>query len=146
MSLTGRGFLLFPLPWTEAGRLRPLILKHINSMEQLNRIELRGTVGSVRLQTFNDNQVARLSLATNVAYRDRDGSAVIETTWHNINAWASKDIRDLDKIEKGTKLYVQGRIRNVRFVGQDGLDHFSTDVQAHRLVIIDGNEPLQYEM
>lgn len=122
-----------------------MILKDI-SMEQLNRIELRGTVGSVRLQTYNDNQVARLSLATNVAYRDRDGSAVIETTWHNINAWEGKDIRDLDKIEKGTKLYVQGRIRNVRFVGQDGLDHFSTDVQAHRIVIIDGNEPLQYEM
>lgn len=116
------------------------------SMEQLNRIELRGTVGSVRLQTYNDNQVARLSLATNVAYRDRDGSAVIETTWHNINAWEGKEIKDLDKIEKGTKLYVQGRIRNVRFVGQDGLDHFSTDVQAHRIVIIDGSEPLQYEM
>ena len=87
-------------------------------MEQFNRIELRG----------------------------KDGTPIIETTWHNINAWEGKDIRDLDKIEKGTKLYVQGRIRNVRFVGQDGLDHFSTDVQAHRIVIIDGNEPLQYEM
>lgn len=115
-------------------------------MEQLNRIELRGTVGSVRLQTFNQSKVARLSLATNVAYRDKDGSAVIETTWHNVNAWEGRDIQNLDRIEKGTKIYVQGRVRNTRFLGQDGIDHFSTDVQASRLVIIDGSEPLQYEM
>ena len=115
-------------------------------MEQLNRIELRGTVGSVRLQTFNDTRVARLSLVTNLAYRDQEGNAVIETTWHNVNAWEGKGVQNLDQIVKGSKLYVQGRIRNVRFVGQDGLDHFSTDVQANRLVLIDGNEPLQYEM
>ncbi|MCQ2172957.1 MAG: single-stranded DNA-binding protein [Bacteroidales bacterium] len=115
-------------------------------MEQLNRIELRGTVGSVRLQTFNDTQVARLSIATNVAYRDREGSAVIETTWHNVNAWEGKEIRDLSKIEKGTKLYVEGRIRNTRSVGPDGIDRTYYEIQANRLVIIDGNEPLQYEM
>ncbi|MCQ2181877.1 MAG: single-stranded DNA-binding protein [Bacteroidales bacterium] len=115
-------------------------------MEQLNRIELRGTVGSVRLQTYDDNVVARMSVATNVAYRDKDGSAVIETTWHNVSAWEGKEIRNLEKIEKGTKVYVQGRLRNTRFVGQDGIEHYSTDIQAYRIVIIESNEPLQYEM
>lgn len=124
----------------------PLVKTNDKRMEQLNRIELRGTVGSVRLQTYDDNVVARMSVATNVAYRDKDGSAVIETTWHNVSAWEGKEIRNLEKIEKGTKVYVQGRLRNTRFVGQDGIEHYSTDIQAYRIVIIESNEPLQYEM
>ena len=56
-------------------------------MEQLNRIELRGTVGSVRLQTFNGNQMIRFTLATNYAFKDKEGMAVIDTAWHNIVAW-----------------------------------------------------------
>ena len=55
-------------------------------MEQLNRIELRGTVGSIRLQTFSDNMVARLTLATNFAYKDKEGAATIDTSWHSILA------------------------------------------------------------
>ena len=34
-------------------------------MEQLNRIELRGVVGSIRTQTFSDNVMARMTVATN---------------------------------------------------------------------------------
>ena len=49
-------------------------------MEQLNRIELRGTVGSVRLQTFSENVMARITVATNYAYKDREGAAVIDTS------------------------------------------------------------------
>ena len=56
-------------------------------MEQLNRIELRGNVGNIKLQTVGDKLAARFTVATNYAYKDKDGSAVIETTWHNINAW-----------------------------------------------------------
>lgn len=115
-------------------------------MEQLNRIELRGNVGSVRLQTYEGNQMAHLTLATNVAYKDRDGAAIIETTWHNISAWEGRNIQNLDCISKGSKLYVQGRLRTQKYIGADGVERTSTDVLANRLVLIDGDEPLQYEM
>ena len=55
-------------------------------MEQLNRIELKGIVGNVRIQTFDESRMARIGLATNYAYKDRDGAAVIDTSWHNIIA------------------------------------------------------------
>ncbi len=115
-------------------------------MEQLNRIELRGTVGSIRLQTFSDNMVARLTLATNFAYKDKDGSATIDTSWHSIIAREGRNIRDLDKISKGTRLYVQGRLRYQKYVGNDGVERTSADIVASRLVILDGEESLQYEM
>ena len=37
-------------------------------MEQLNRIELRGNVGNVRLSNVGESLVARFSLATNFMY------------------------------------------------------------------------------
>ena len=67
-------------------------------MEQLNRIELRGVVGSIRTQTFSDNVMARMTVATNYAYKDREGAAVIDTSWHSVVAWEGKNIHGLDKI------------------------------------------------
>lgn len=115
-------------------------------MEQLNRIELRGTVGSVKLQTYEGNRVARINLATNIAYKDREGAPVIETTWHNVTAWEGKGVQDLEHIEKGSKLYVQGRLRVQKFMGSDGIEKMVTDVLANRIMLIEGEEPLQYEM
>lgn len=49
-------------------------------MEQLNKVELRGNVGSYKLQTVGEKQVIRFTLATNYAYKDKTGAAQIETT------------------------------------------------------------------
>ena len=115
-------------------------------MEQLNRIELRGVVGSIRMQTFDDNRMARIGLATNYAYKDRDGTAVIDTSWHNVVAWEGRNIQGLQQINKGTKLYVTGRIRYQKYTGVDGVDRVGTDILANRIQIIDDPEQMQYEM
>ena len=49
-------------------------------MEQINRIELIGIIGNARIQTIGNTKAARLSIATNYAYRSQSGEAVIETT------------------------------------------------------------------
>ncbi len=115
-------------------------------MEQLNRIELRGVVGGIRLQTFEDSRMARISLATNYAYKDRDGTAVIDTSWHNVVAWEGRNIHGLDQIVKGTRLQVTGRLRYQKYTGMDGVDRIATDILASRISIIDDPEPMQYEM
>lgn len=115
-------------------------------MEQLNRIELRGSVGSIRIQKISGVNVANFTLATNLAYRDKDGCAIIETTWHNVTAWESKEIRDLYKLEKGSKVHLIGRIRSQRFCGSDGIDRTMYEVVAKSLFIIDDQEILQYQM
>ena len=115
-------------------------------MEQLNRIELRGAVGSVRLQTFSEARVVRFTLATNYAYKDKNGEAVIETSWHNVVAREGRNLRDLDKICKGSKVYVQGRLRYQKYTGSDGVERLATDIVASRLVILDDESQIQYEM
>lgn len=114
-------------------------------MEQLNRIELRGNVGSIRIQTFENKHVANLTVATNYVYKGRDGEPVIETTWHNVTAWEGKNIADFTKIGRGDKVYVTGRLRNQRYTASDGTERFSYDIHAHKLQLLEGDDYLQYE-
>jgi len=115
-------------------------------MEQLNKIELKGVVGSIRTQIFDDNRMARIGLATNYAYKDREGAAVIDTSWHNVIAWEGRNIQHLDKITKGSKLHVTGRIRYQKYTGVDGVDRVGTDIIANHVTLIEDNEPMSYEM
>lgn len=115
-------------------------------MEQLNKIELRGVVGNIRTQVFDNGKMARITLATNYAYKDREGAAVIDTSWHNIVAWEGRGIQGLDRIVKGSKLYVTGRIRYQKYTGTDGVDRIATDILANRVTLIEDPEPMQYEM
>ena len=46
----------------------------------INRVELRGVVGTARINETGEGRIARFSLATNYVYRASDGMPVIETT------------------------------------------------------------------
>ena len=105
-------------------------------MEQLNKIELRGVVGTVRVKTVGDRQVANFSLATSRAYTKRDGTPVMETEWHNVVAWEGGLITDLSFIDKGAKLYVTGRMTYRKWTGNDGQDHYDSEVVAAKIDLV----------
>ena len=115
-------------------------------MEQLNRIELRGSVGSIRIQKISGANVANFTVATNLAYRDKDGTPIIETTWHNVTAWEGKEITCLENLERGDKVHLVGRIRNQRYVDGNGNERTGTEVVAQRITKIEESEPLTYQM
>lgn len=124
----------------------PVLNFYQKQMEQLNRIEIKGTVGSVRLQTGLDRKMARLSVVTNYAYKDRSGAAVLETTWMYVVAWEGKDIASLDAISKGDKIWVVGRLKNDKYTGADGTDRYSTEIVASKLAIIDTDESFSFQV
>lgn len=113
-------------------------------MEHLNRIELRGAVGNVRTSTYNDKIMARFSVATNYAYKDGEGNAVIETTWHNVVAFEGRDIQNLEMIHKGSKVYVVGRLKIQKFTGTDGIEKTYVDVMAQEIKVLDDKVQLSY--
>ncbi len=112
-------------------------------MEQLNRIELRGNVGNARVQTAGDNEVVHFSLATNYAYKGKDGTPVIETTWHSVVAWSGKGMPDFRKINKGSCVYVTGRLRSQKYTLSDGTERQAYEVIASRLSILETDEAPQ---
>lgn len=48
--------------------------------QYINRVELQGIVGTSKVISIGDKKVVRFSLATNYAYKDKEGYPVIETT------------------------------------------------------------------
>lgn len=122
------------------------VIKQQNIMEQLNRIELRGNVGTIKVQEVNGTHVGRISLATNYVYKDKEGNPVIETTWHNITAWEGKNVSELRNVHRGDKLHVVGRVRTQRFEGSDGTEKTISEVVANRLNVIESDESLAYEL
>lgn len=105
-------------------------------MDYINRIELKGRVGTVRSNVVNGSRVVNFSLITDLLYKTRDGAAVSEATWFNVAAWEGKDIHDLDLIDKGATVHVHGRMRSNKFEGSDGTEKQFYEVLAQRLRVI----------
>ncbi len=109
-------------------------------MEQLNRLEIRGNVGNVSILKVGETRVAHFSVATNFAYKGRNGEPVMETTWHNVTAWeGNKGIPSLDIIRKGFPIYVVGRLRSQKYSSGDGTERTSTEVIASTVEPVDNN-------
>ena len=109
-------------------------------MEQLNRIEIRGNVGNVNVLNVGNTRVAHFSVATNFAYKDRNGEPVIETTWHYVTAWeGNKGIPSLECIQKGFPIYVTGRLRVQKYIAGDGIERTSMDVIASSIEPVEDN-------
>ncbi len=105
-------------------------------MEQINRIEVQGKIGNVRTNTYNDNQVANFSVATNYLYRSKEGD-VIETTWHNVVAWEGKNMPDFEKLNKGTTVNVVGRLKSNKYTSSDGIDRVAYEIIANKVKIVE---------
>lgn len=103
-------------------------------------------MGNVRVHRSDVRNGVSFTLATNFAYRDKDGSPNIETQWHNVLAWDGKNIQDISRIKKGDKVYVQGRMRYQHYTGTDGIDRVQAEVLASRLALIDDPDVLGVEM
>ena len=105
-------------------------------MEFLNRIELRGFVGNVRKQKTSDRWMVNFSLATDYSLINANSCAIVETTWHNVVAWSSDTCPELGQIEKGSAVYVEGRLRTQRYTDAHGINRLAHDVVASTVRIV----------
>lgn len=63
---------------------------------------------------------------------------MVECTWFSVTAWEGSKITGLDKIQKGSKVYVSGRVRVRRYVDAEGCDRQCWEVVASELKIMEG--------
>ena len=91
---------------------------------------------------------ASFSVATSYSYKNRDGEAVIETTWFLCKAFSNKiEEKTLEKVTKGAKVEISGRLRCFRYTATDGTDKTEWEVIVNDIKIIEdelqinGEEP-----
>ena len=103
----------------------------------LNKVELKGYVGSVALKDIQGKKMARFSIATESAYSGRDGSQIVETVWHPCIVWESDRNKDLEKIQKGKFAHVIGRIRVNRYTDASGAERSTWEIVVFNVEIVE---------
>ena len=111
-------------------------------MEQLNTIELRGVVSICRVSKVADKTLVRFGLATSNAFNGKDNTPVIETNWHSCHKFLNESEA---APEKGDKVYVKGRLRYERYVGDDGRSIIDSQIIVHEMRILPKGELLEPE-
>ena len=101
----------------------------------LNRIEIRGRIGQdPKVTRISNKSVARFCVATSEIYKDRSGGLKEDTTWHNVAVWEDKSQMDLGQLTKGDLVSITGRIRNVKYTSEEGVDRYYSEIVASRLM------------
>ena len=99
----------------------------------LNKVMLIGHLGDeVKLRYFdNGGCIGRFPLATNESYINKQtGEQVTNTDWHNI-VLRNKAAETCEKyLNKGDKLFVEGRIKTRKWQGDDGNPRYSTEIHV----------------
>ena len=111
----------------------------------LNKVMLIGHLGDdVKMNYFEGgNCLGRFPLATNETYTNRQtGERVTNTEWHNIVV-RNKAAEVCEKyLKKGDKVYVEGRLKNRQWQGEDGNMRYTTEVHVTDFTFLSNrNEP-----
>ena len=97
-------------------------------MASLNKVMLIGNIGRIEVRTFQDGKVVNASLATSERYTKRDGTQVEDTTWFNL-VINGKLADVFDKyVQKGDRLYVEGRFRQRSYQTREGEEKYIWEV------------------
>ena len=90
----------------------------------VNKVILVGNVGQKPTsREVNGKTVANCTLATSMKSK---GESVTE--WHRLVFWDKTAELVLQYVDKGSKIYVEGRLTYRKFTNKDGVEQHSTDI------------------
>ena len=109
-------------------------------MAGINKVILVGNLGKdpeVR-HLEGGASVAHFTLATNEYYKDKQGTRVERTEWHNIAAW--RGLADMAEkyLKKGQQVYVEGKIRTRQYQDKDNQTRYITEIIADEITMLGG--------
>lgn len=106
----------------------------------LNKVMLIGNVGQDAELSFlpSGHSMAKFSVATSRAWKDKQGAAQKKTQWHNIVAWG-KLAEICDKyVKKGGQVYVEGRLTTRKYQSKDGVEKLAVEIVAEQMQLLGG--------
>ena len=103
-----------------------------------NKVQLIGNLGSnpeiITLE--NGNKLAKMSLATNEHFKDKDGQKQTKTEWHNLVAW-NKTAEIIEQfVAKGKEIAVEGKLSTRNYLDKDGHKRYITEVIVDELLLL----------
>lgn len=111
-------------------------------MEQKNFCALTGFVVRVTRNTVDGKVYAIASVATHLDFKNASGELLFETSWHDIKFREGKNIsaKDLNALEKGSKVSLTGMVVNERYIRADGKEMSQMMILAVSLKILEAKD------
>ncbi len=110
----------------------------------VNKVILIGNLGKdpeVR-HLENGATVANFPIATSESYLDKNtGQRVENTDWHDVVAWRGLAEVVEKYVKKGTKVYVEGKLKKRSWQDKEGNTRYTTEVIADEMTILSRPEP-----
>jgi single-strand DNA-binding protein len=109
--------------------------------KSVNKVILIGNLGKdpeVKY-TPQGTAVAKLTLATNESYKDKDGQWQERTEWHNVVLWQRLAEIAGEYLKKGGKVYIEGRLQTRSWDDkQTNQKRYMTEVVGQTMVLLGG--------
>ena len=109
--------------------------------KSVNKVILIGNLGKDPEVKFTPSgtPVAKITLATNERYKDKDGQWQDRTEWHNVVLWQRLAEIAGEYLKKGGKVYIEGRLQTRSWDDkQTNQKRYMTEVVANDLVLLGG--------
>lgn len=114
----------------------------------INKVILLGNVGSdPESRSFSDgNSVCNFSMATQENYKEKNsGEWKSLTEWHKISVFGSLAEYASQRVQKGVKIYVEGKIKTRKWTDKSGVEKYTTEIYAEKFRVIDTKKGEQDE-
>ena len=100
-------------------------------MAGINKVILVGNLGAkpeVKYAT-NGNAISNLSVATSESWTDKStGQKQERTEWHRVSLFGKLAEIAGQYLDKGSKVYVEGKLQTRKWQDQNGQDRYTTEV------------------
>ncbi len=113
------------------------------SSRTLNRVTLIGNVGSDPTLKYlqNGTPLALFRMATNRTYSPSNSDESVEDTeWHQIVIFGKLAEIAEKIVKKGSKVFVEGRLKTTEFQNEDGGTVEKTEIVANELILLDSGK------
>lgn len=113
----------------------------------INKVILVGRLGNdpdVRY-TASGSAVTTVSLATSEKWNDKQGHPQSRTEWHRVVFFGKLAEVAGKYLKKGSQIYVEGSIRTSKYTDKNGIERYSTDINASEMQMLGGNQNSQQD-
>jgi single-strand DNA-binding protein len=90
--------------------------------------------------TADGRPVTRFSVAATTRRRERDGEWADHTEWFSVTVFGRQAETLAERVAKGTRVYVEGRLESRQYETQNGGKGFSLDVIANDVIVLDARQ------
>ena len=109
-------------------------------MAGINKVIIVGNDPEIRTMP-NGNMVTKISVATSESWVDKNtNERKTQTEWHSIVFYRRQAEVAGEYLRKGSKVYVEGRLKTRKWQDQNGQDRYTTEIQGDVLQMLDSRQ------